>query len=387
MSFAFRWLFSTEVRRAVQISQHVGNLLKAQQDLLPAESVRAVRESRNELKAALAAGENGRIRDLAESLARTAERFLRPHQYPLIRENLEVALVAAVIVLGVRAFFLQPMAIPTGSAQPTLYGVVYQDLRNRPEVKLPKGAKAWWKRWVHGESYYEIQAKNSGQFSILDAKPRTIFPMVSFQRFSIGSRVHKIWFPPTDLWKRIRIPEGHHFAAGEYVFRAKVTAGDHLFVNRLSYNFSRPQRGDTIVFRSSGIEALTQGTHYIKRLVGLGGETIRISDDRHVWVGDQRLDASDQGFEFVYSFRNESPQPDIYSGHANGRTGNQIVAPLFPAESSRFRVREHHYFVLGDNTMNSKDSRSWGDFPREKVIGKPAFVFWPISDRFGWHVR
>ena len=40
---------------------------------------------------------------------------------------------------------------------------------------------------------------------------------------------------------------------------------------------------------------------------------------------------------------------------------------------------------MGDNTMNSYDSRAWLDFPREKVIGKQFFVFWPITDRFGWH--
>ena len=387
MRFALQWLLSPHFRRAVHLNQHIGNLLRAQRDLLSRESVRVIEASRSELGAALIAGEKGMIRDVAESLAQRAESHLRAYRNASIRENVEVALVAAVIVLGIRAFFLQPMAIPTGSAQPTLYGMVYENLRNQPDVQIPKGVKAWWKKWIQGESYYEIQANNSGPFSVVDPKPRTIVPMISYQRFRIGNRVHKIWFPPADLWERIRIPEGYHFNAGEYVFRAKVTAGDHLFVNRISYNFSRPQRGDTIVFRSSGIESLTQGTHYIKRLVGLGGESIRIADDRHVWVDGLRLDASDRGFEFVYSFRNDHPQPDIFSGHANGRTGNKMLAPLFPSGDSEFTVGENHYFVLGDNTMNSKDSRSWGDFPREKVIGKPAFVFWPISDRFGWHVR
>jgi signal peptidase I len=52
-----------------------------------------------------------------------------------------------------------------------------------------------------------------------------------------------------------------------------------------------------------------------------------------------------------------------------------------------FHVEPQHYFVMGDNTMNSSDSRFWGDFAEEKVIGKSFFVYWPITDRFGWNYR
>jgi signal peptidase I len=42
------------------------------------------------------------------------------------------------------------------------------------------------------------------------------------------------------------------------------------------------------------------------------------------------------------------------------------------------------YFVMGDNTFNSSDGRYWGDFPKDRVIGKSFFIYWPISDRFGF---
>jgi signal peptidase I len=48
-----------------------------------------------------------------------------------------------------------------------------------------------------------------------------------------------------------------------------------------------------------------------------------------------------------------------------------------------FQVASNHCFVMGDNTMNSSDSRYWGDFPQEKIIGKSFFVYWPITTRFG----
>jgi hypothetical protein len=71
------------------------------------------------------------------------------------------------------------------------------------------------------------------------------------------------------------------------------------------------------------------------------------------------------------------------------------VIRLFPNERVQYRVRPDHYLVFGDNTMNSTDSRMWGDaaqgvpgdIPEEKVIGRASFVFWPISSRFGWGYR
>ena len=51
------------------------------------------------------------------------------------------------------------------------------------------------------------------------------------------------------------------------------------------------------------------------------------------------------------------------------------------------KVPEHAYAAFGDNTVNSLDSRYWGWLPQENVIGKGFFIYWPISDRFGWGQR
>ena len=55
--------------------------------------------------------------------------------------------------------------------------------------------------------------------------------------------------------------------------------------------------------------------------------------------------------------------------------------PYFKSEASTYTIRDNHYMVMGDNTMNSSDSRYWGDFPRENVIGKLAFTYWPFDRR------
>ena len=133
-----------------------------------------------------------------------------------------------------------------------------------------------------------------------------------------------------------------------------------------------------------------ENTHYIKRLIALGGEHVRIGNDRHVYINGQRLDASTPGFENVYGFDpNHLAEKDQYSGHVN----DSGLAPLFPDESTELIVRPHYLLAFGDNTMNSFDGRAWGDYPEEKVVGKSSFVFWPIGgrdripSRFGWGYR
>jgi signal peptidase I len=92
-------------------------------------------------------------------------------------------------------------------------------------------------------------------------------------------------------------------------------------------------------------------------------------------IDGRRLDAATPGFENVYSFTNG------YSGHA--------PAELF-ADGRELRLRANHCLVMGDNTENSLDSRYFGDFSRDYVIGKSFFVYWPIGaqdgrpGRFGW---
>ena len=66
------------------------------------------------------------------------------------------------------------------------------------------------------------------------------------------------------------------------------------------------------------------------------------------------------------------------------------IAPLFPDEETVRVVPRKHYLALGDNTMSSSDGRTWGYVPRDEVVGKASFVFWPIGgrddipSRFGW---
>lgn len=387
-----RWLFSRTIRQAVDLRHRVRKLVHAQKDLLQPQAIAALGKATEELQRALQArASQVEIQKQMANLETAANKWLKPCPFPGARENVDVLLVALAVALGVRTFFLQPMAIPTGSMQPTLYGITQQDLRHDPNAEIPGALKRLFNSWVRGIKYYRVTAVADGAFRGSE-EPQLVFPLVKKQRFLVGDHWYTIWFPPDQMFSgvnRTGLEVGRSFRKGDDIINLRVRSGDRLFVDRLTYNFRRPTRGEIVIFVSQGIPQLIQDTHYIKRLIGLGGEGVRIGNDRHVIVDGKRLDASTPRFENLYSFAGP-PRENQYSGHVNdwvGRQNGRPLAPLFKDETVEHHVRTNCFLVFGDNTMNSFDSRFWDDFPREKVIGKCAFVFWPISERFGWGFR
>jgi signal peptidase I len=382
------WFFSRTVRQANDLCHRIEKILNSQRDVLAPQAIENVRSSISELRAAAGRADHETLEKQATNLETVANKWLKPYPNASIRENVDVVLVALVVALGIRTFFLQPMAIPTGSMQPTLYGITQQNLRADPSATIPNGFKRVFDALARGISYYHVTAEEDGVFRGFEA-PQQVLPLVKKQRFFVGDHAYTVWFPPDEFDRRSGLRPGEAFHKGEDIIKLKVISGDRLFVDRFTYNFRRPRRGEILIFASHGLPDLTPDTHYIKRLIGLGGDKIRIMNDRHVSINGRELDASTPHFENLYTF-NGPPQEDHYSGHVNSlvaqKAGKQTI-PLFPDENTVITVPPHQYFVCGDNTMNSYDSRYWGTFPEDRVVGKFAFVFWPISSRFGWAVR
>src|SRR5262249_30639056 len=272
--------------------------------------------------------------------------------------------------MGIRTFFLQPFKIPTGSMQPTLYGITHEDLRNRSDVEIPTALKAFYESWVRGVSYYDVVAREDGQLREVD-EPQRVFPFVKKQRLLVGDVWYTVWFPPDSLPARAGLQLGQFFHRGDHVIRLKVRSGDHLFVDRVTLNFRKPERGEIIVFETRGIPDLQQDLFYIKRMVGKPGEHLRIGDDQHLVVNGARLDASTPRFEYVYTF-DPVPKKNHYFGHVNQATARKLghynfPAPYFPDANPEheFLVPQAHYVAMGDNTLNSYDSRGWGAVPEQ----------------------
>ncbi|PKM66203.1 MAG: signal peptidase I [Firmicutes bacterium HGW-Firmicutes-2] len=126
-----------------------------------------------------------------------------------------------------------------------------------------------------------------------------------------------------------------------------IEPGDRLIANRLAYRGADPERGEIVVF----IQHEDEGKLYIKRLIGLPGETIQIIDGV-VYV---------DGIILIEPYLNENLD--------NGNYGP-------------YNVPEDYYFFLGDNRCNSKDSRLWKDpyIGTDDIVGKAIFKYFPVLD-------
>jgi signal peptidase I len=393
-----RWFLSKTVREASAMRKHVHRMLCAQRDILSPQAVSGVSGALSEMQTAIQAGvAKAELRKQMDKLEEAANKWLKPYPNAQWRENVEVFLVALAVAMGIRTFIVQPFKIPTGSMQPTLFGVTSENLLTKPGFQIPTGLHRV-REWFEGISYIDVKAKASGTLEPIT--PPVGIRIINFwQKVYIGGVAHPIWFPPDYGQGELGSPHraalqlGRRYEKGDQVIRLKVQAGDHLFVDRMTYNFRKPTRGEIIVFQTAGIQLLPQDQFYIKRLVVLGGERVQIGDDRHLRINGERLDAGRPHFENVYSFDPRTPPRDSeYSGHVNQTVADAhrvpgMLAPLFPNENAVQTTSHDGYMVMGDNTVNSFDSRGWGEFPAGNVIGRSYFVYWPISSRFGWGHR
>ena len=388
---------------------HVHRLLSAQRDRLTPQAVGKMTGALAAVQDAVRSGAKDEVlKKEMERLEQAANQWLKPYPHALWRENVEAILVVVTLVMAFRIFFfVQSFKIPTGSMQPTLFGVTSRNMINDLGFKKPTG----WERvkeWFAGVSYVHFVAPTDGTVEGI-TRPWPPAVLSIYQRIKFAGEWHMIWFPPDygemPLEYRAGLEPGRLYHKGQDVVNLQVQAGDHLFVDRLSYNFRKPQRGEIVVFATAGIPEeqrekfrIPGDQFYIKRLVGLGGETLALAQDYeetgapqfggggvpvgHLLVNGQPLSASIPHFENLYSFPGVPRGTKTIQYQENQYYGHALIRELEPGRE--FQVATNHLFVMGDNTMNSLDSRFWGDFPAASCIGKSFFVYWPITERFGW---
>jgi len=131
--------------------------------------------------------------------------------------------------------------------------------------------------------------------------------------------------------------------------RPTLLEGDRLLVNKFIYRFREPERGDVIVFRFPS----DRKKDYIKRLIATGGESVQIKDGNVYVDGDL---VEDPSIIRGINYYNKEP----YGGF------NKVI-----------NVPPDGFYVLGDNSASSRDSRYWGFVPQKNVIGKAFFIYWP----------
>ncbi len=142
--------------------------------------------------------------------------------------------------------------------------------------------------------------------------------------------------------------------------RPTILAGDDLLISKHAYAFHNPARGEIIVFNTRGIDGIASEkdgsqVFYLKRIVGLPGDRL-IFRNGQLFVNDRLQQLGDPDHP-----RDYREQGSWLSSHS----------------SSKYTVPEGSYFVLGDNSANSFDSRYWGPVRRESIIGRASKIYWP----------
>lgn len=290
------------------------------------------------------------------------------------RENVEVFLVAIVVAAGIKAYLLQPFRIPTGSMQPTLYGIVGVPTDSPPPNILIRAFEFV----CLGRHYFDLKAQ--GADVVTGLRERTYANFFTFTDIVCRSRTYTLFVPRDPLARYFNVQPGRVFQAGETIAKGHMDTGDQVFVDKVSYNFVKPSAGDVFVFKTTGIRKIEDGLdpalgsqHYIKRLAGMPGQTLQISPPTLTVDGEV---PEQFVFQRVMSMKNG------YRGYSNGPAGGGAFSFLGTPEET-FKVPRLSYFALGDNSYHSRDSRDWGPVPGQNVAGRGLFVYWPFSSRWG----
>ena len=176
------------------------------------------------------------------------------------------------------------------------------------------------------------------------------------------------------LIEPFRIPSGSMMPTllvGDFILVNKFVYGIRLPVSdQKIFAVSNPERGDVVVFRYP----LDPSTPFIKRFVGLPGDRIAYYN-KVLYINGQQADQ-----RIVGTYTGHGAGENMTGASLRQETLGDIAHPIlvqtgYPSTDGKLVVPEGHYFVLGDNRDNSRDSRYWGTVPDELLIGK-AFVIW-----------
>jgi signal peptidase I len=509
---------------------HAHSLRCMREDVMPAADLAALNKDMDAAVQAQKSGDEASMTAAAAALGNRIDALTPRCVSPEWRENFEALVVALGVAMAFRAYFYQPFQIPTGSMQPTLYGISSRDQVgerpcDRPLVKIPN--------WLwSGEWYQNVVMTRPGRVAVLYSDERNpgfatlicgrwtgALPqdcgrpdslMVTWaKRLGAHAGMHlfdsgyDILFIPKDVFNRhagffgpaFRPPEstarelaknlrdesekleyaattgrsnemmfvmarrskmlvcallqaresgsfsfrpeesavleqvyfmgekkvsaqemqetcrrlsqlfggwaaaaeqrdakaqtvpwavlvcnlGVDLPAGTTLWSGVVTTGDFVFVNRWSWNFRRPRRGEVMVFATTGINGITPGTHYIKRMCGLPNEVLSI-DPPNLLI-DGEVVRTPHAIARVAGREKLALWADPYAGY-------QVIGDRGAPEYNEHPLRRagdfislgaNEYFAMGDNTGSSFDSRYWGPVPERNLIGPGAMVYWPFA--------
>ncbi len=308
------------------------------------------------------------------------------------REWLDILVVSISVAMAFRAYFYSPFCIPTGSMQPTLYGNHSIACSPAQATFWDRGPQKWLKWIVTGEMYECFKAPfdgvlafgttNTGHYDMRVISSATGQPS---DRMLVPTDV----LHPDDTGDGptrqtdYSLPNGlrpqQFVRKGQLLWSGYVVTGDFLFVNRWLWNFRHPRRGDVMVFSTTGIEKLQQGTHYVKRMSGLPGETVSVKGGRLLIDGEApmeplrvaQIQRREKWHEKAYPYAGYRP---------SGQPHYTIPGKTIVNDGDEVKLGPDEYYAMGDNSPSSYDSRYWGTVPAANLCGIAGGVFWPLAN-------
>lgn len=405
-------------------------------DLMGEKQVATLREKLEALQEALKDRKNREDGELRAKM-NTLDPLLKKvggKLYPktFLGENVDMLLVAALVVIGIRTFFAQPFIIPTNSMYPTYAGVthhLYQEAEDTPgfgkklvnlatlgarhksidapvsgELFLPlfsdqnsgsslgNGEIAYnpvsgrnFGIWPVQRRQYYLFVGTSGDYVTLTVPRNFVLDRVIEEKLKgagIALRPQRVLIQGKPFLRT-----GLQVEAGDPVIAFDIRLGDMLFVDRMSYHFKKPKVGDPFVFKTQNIPGLVdrdgkqEDKYYIKRLVGKPGDTLEVQAPVLLRNGEP--------ISGKPAFQKNHEQVGEYEGYveANPRRyafSRGIKLPLGSmSPDEAVTLPGDAYYAMGDNSDQSLDSRTWGYVPQKSIIGKAFFVYYPLSQRWG----
>src|ERR1700694_748551 len=270
------------VKHSKLLLRHAQKYLRCKQDVLPESTAEEISAGMRRLQAALRQRDRKQVETRAEELDARLHKLMPVTWESHWRENCEVILVAIVVAVGIRSYFLQPFKIPTGSMQPTLNGIIGHPMQTPPPNLLQQIGEFV----VLGRNYINEVSRDDDRILQVEQKKYLFF--FTFSRLIWQKQPPSlVYASPETLSHDFNVAAGSSYRRGDIVARGAVDTGDQVFVDKFTYNFVKPHRGDVFVFRTNHIidiearaDPETGAPFYIKRLAGLPGDTLRIESPK-----------------------------------------------------------------------------------------------------------
>lgn len=403
-------MFSPKWKKdALHLIKGARKFIDYKRDLLKQERIDEIHSRQADLQAAIKAKDIAKVNEASKQLRAVCEKSL-PYQKPTgwFEENVEVMFVAVVIALGLRAYYLQPFRIPTGSMQPTLNGIIGRaaDDNGKPYTKenWPSLPVRLFEKVMRGRTYVYIENDRDRKIAVTNRGPaiRDTQFLHFFSRSEIAFsdseplRLPAPANPSFEIGLRSALQEafqnGGILKKGAVICQGIIDTGDLVLVDKFSYHFRKPKRGEVFVFDTIGIKGIEKrsgpqgaGSHYIKRLAGVPGDNLSIQSPNVLIDGKI---AKEPGIQRVVEGKGEYHINPAGYGYAKnedpGADGKKLPQSISGPGQTMSLAKEappgmREYVALGDNTGNSLDSRYWGSVKEYNLVGPALFSLWPFT--------